>query len=120
MKIATCILFAAITANASIPDSLAIRCLVGEAAGEPYAAKLAVAGSLRLRDSAKGVYGANAAHCDREPVRVWQDCERAWRESATNNTAQGCRYFGGSMDDGYFTRHGFKPVMKIGRTTFWK
>jgi hypothetical protein len=122
MKLLTTILaLTALTSYASnIPDALAARAVAGEAMSEPYAAQLAVASSIRLRGSLRGVYGVNNPAVNRASARTLAIAQRAWEESLTNNTARGCRYFGCPADAGYFQRHGYHAVFTVGKITFWK
>lgn len=111
----------ALNARASIPDSLAVRAILGEAANQPYAAKLAIACVIRNRGSLNGVFGVaneRAQHC---PSAVRADALQAWRESANADITHGSRYFGCPTDAPYFVRtlH-MHAVLKIGDITFYK
>ena len=48
--------------RAPIPDAQAVRAIVGEAAGESFEGKLAIACAIRNRGNLHGVYGLNATH----------------------------------------------------------
>ena len=98
-----------------------VRIIVGEAAGEPYQCKLAIAAVLRNRGTTQGAYGGNAKHVKTEPKHVWTDARRAWNESLTNDPTGGCKHWGGNIDDHYFRDElHWTPVLTIGHTSFYK
>jgi len=76
----------------------AATAIVGEAAGQPFAVKLAVAEAIRHRGTLQGVYGLNAAHNATEPARVWKDARRAWAQSAHTDITHGATHFGNLQD----------------------
>lgn len=92
----------------------AVRAIVGEAAGQPYAVKLGVACAIRHRGTLHGVYGLNAAHNATEPARVWNDARRAWRESATTDAVAGADHFGNASDVAKGTFIGMTLVATLG------
>ena len=49
----------ALSARASVPDSLAVRAILGEGANQSYETKLAIACCIRNRGSLQGVYGVS-------------------------------------------------------------
>jgi len=106
-----------------LSDTQAVRIIMGEAAGEVYRGKLAIACVLRNRNSANGFYGTkrSIAWCEAQGPKAHADSLRAWRESANNDITGGCTLEGGMMDDYYFqhTLH-LKPVLTIGRQRFYK
>ena len=104
----------------AITSANAVRAIVGEAAGEPYAAKVAIAAVIRNRGSLKGVYGLHASHISYQPKWVFDHASRAWKDSAFVDPTNGCNMFGGKIDDSYFRSLGLKPVMTIGNTRFYK
>ena len=117
-----CFIFAG-AVRAEIPQNKAIQTIMGEAAGEPYKGKLALACVLRNRGSTKGFYGANRpqAWFDAQGKKAFNDCARAWNESATNDITGGCNLEGGKIDDNYFLiKLKLKPVMTIGNQRFYK
>ena len=113
-------LLAALSCSASIPDSLAVRAIVGEAAGEPYVAKVAVAAAIRNRGTLDGVYGVKATMADRQPSWVWRDARRAWSESLTNDPTHGASFWE-SVDfkTPKWARKMHRTV-QIGKTVFYK
>jgi hypothetical protein len=66
---------------AEVPESLAVKAIVGEASGEGYRGMLAVAGAIRNRGSLQRVYGTDASHVRNEPEWVWRLAKKAWEES---------------------------------------
>jgi len=70
-------------AHAEITEDKAIKAIIGEAESEPYAGKLALARSLRVRGTLKGVYGINAprVRAMRYSNKTYQEAKRAWKES---------------------------------------
>lgn len=109
-----------LNASAAIKPTDAVNALVGEAGNQPYAAQLAIAGSLRLRGSLQGVYGVHNRCVSKASSRTIHTAHRAWNESASHNTAQGCRYFGCQSDTGYFASIGLHKQFTIGQISFWK
>jgi len=65
---------------AEIPDSLAIRAILGEARGEGYQGMYAVACAIRNRGNLEGVYGLEAKM---EPISgaLYQSAAKTWFES---------------------------------------
>lgn len=96
-----------------------VRAIVGEAAGQPYAVKLAVACAIRNRcvphgPGLRGVYGLNAAHNATEPAKVWQEAARAWAESARRDVTGGADHFGNASDVRKGTFSGMRLVAVVG------
>ena len=81
-----------------IPDSCATNAIVGEAAGAPYAVKLAVAAALRNRGTLRGVYGFKSKVTRNSAPAVWSEARRAWRESARTDVTHGATHFGSASD----------------------
>jgi len=104
-----------------ISTALAVRAIIGEAAGEPFETKLAIAGALRNRGSLAGVYGLrNFKMIDVQPAWVWADARRAWSESATNDLSRGGTYFESTNFTTPFWARGRLPVARVGMFQFWK
>ena len=112
-------LLASLSAQA-VPESQAIKAILGEAGGEPYAAQCAIASSIRLRGGLQGVYGVNNPCVKRASTKVIERAKRAWRESALKDFAHGCRYFGCAADAPWFEKNGFKVVFAVNGVTFYK
>jgi hypothetical protein len=122
MKILVIISLAAISLTATAMDSIVgTRAIIGEAAGEPFATKLAIASALRNRDSLDGVRGfSNSRMIDVQPAYVWADAHRAWAMSATNDIVNGATFFESSNFPTPYWAHGIKPVATVGVFRFWK
>lgn len=78
---------------AEIDRMMAIRAIVGEAEGESYVGKVAIAEAIRNRGTLKGVYGVNSLRLAKSPKWVWKDAEKAWRESAHTNLVNGADHW---------------------------
>lgn len=107
--------------RAEIPDQIAVRAIYGEACGESYAGKLALAGALRNRGHVGGVYGLRSPQLAKIEPRAWAACVRAWSESRTNDTSRGATHWGSAADlkAAKFYRR-LTPMAKIGGHTFFK
>ena len=81
------------SARADVPDDLAIRAIIGEAANQGENGMLAVACALRNRGTLKGVYGVNAKHIDRQPSWVWERARRAWEKSSQVDITKGADHW---------------------------
>jgi hypothetical protein len=115
--------FLSLPVHAAISDSKAVNTILGEAAGESYQGKLAIACVIRNRGSIQGFYGANRPQVwyDKQGKKALADCQKAWSESATNDITHGCNLEGGKIDDNYFLiKLKLKPVMTIGNQRFYK
>jgi hypothetical protein len=104
----------------SIQHQAAIAALIGEAGNQDYATMLAVAGAIRNRNSLQGVYGLNNPCVRNASAALRQRAMKAWLESATHNTARGCRYFGCPADAKYFDNLGLTPAFHQGAITFYR
>src|SRR3990167_894006 len=91
-----------------IPDNIAVRAIIGEAANQGFDGMTAVAEGIRNRGTLKGVYGLKAKHVDKQPEWVWVKARQAWERSKTsdlvhradhweNTTAFGVPYWAKSM-----------------------
>ena len=102
----------------------AVKALYGEACGEPYEAKLAVASVMRNRIAKgwglRGIYGGSSKQLQKINPKAWTSCTQAWSESLTNNTCAGSLHFGGKLDDKYFAKQKMKPIKTIGNTRIYK
>ena len=112
------------TATAAIPSASATNAIVGEAAGAPYAVKLAVAAALRNRGHLRGVYGFQSAVTRTSPPNVWAEAARAWTESARRDVTHGATHFGNAQDVAKGTFTGLKLTCTVGtganKTFFFK
>ena len=124
MKRAWLILFCSslrLTAAGAIPDSAAVRAILGEGANQTYQAMLGIACAIRNRGSLQGVYGVENPAARRAPARVAARALRAWTASAGHDITGGCHYFGSPQDAAYFHhRLHYRAVLRIGDITFYK
>lgn len=102
----------------TIDSELAVRAIMGEARGETYRGKLAVAEAIRNRGKLSGVYGLHAKF--KEPKSVWDDARKAWTESKKSNIVNGAQFWE-SVDfkKPYWSRN-MKQTAKIGKHVFYK
>lgn len=119
-------------AFAEIPVGLAVRAIIGEARGESYAGKLAVAEALRNRleleryrkDPFDGVYGFTARIREKVDPQVYRDAEKAWKASKRSNTVGEAIVWGNAADVKKFKRQrwfkNMRLVKKVGRHYFFE
>lgn len=80
-------------ANAVMPE-MAIKAIVGEAAGEPYLGKVALAEAIRNRGNLRGVYGLKReSFISAQPKWVHEQAKKAWKESANSNHVKGASFW---------------------------
>ena len=122
MKTISTFLLALICLTCPAMDSQkAIQAIIGEAAGEPFQTKLAIAGALRNRNTLQGVRGVlNQRMIQRQPRWVWKQANEAWTQSVTNDLTHGGCFF----ESDNFPRPkwslGMTQTAKIGEFTFWR
>jgi hypothetical protein len=77
------VLVCAPKAHAEIPKTRAVNAIIGEAEGETYDGKLAVACAIRNRGTLQGVYGERSPRVTKHKygAKVFVDAVRAWEES---------------------------------------
>jgi hypothetical protein len=102
-------------------SSKAIQAIIGEAAGEPYQTKLAIAGALRNRGTLEGVRGVlNQRMIQAQPKWVWAQASQAWAQSATNDLSNGGTFFESRNFKRPLWSIGMKQTAVVGKFTFWK
>ena len=125
--ILACLMLYCTSAHAEVPESLAVRAIIGEASGEGELAMSAHAHAIRNRGHLRGVYGLNARHIDTEPTWVWKQASKAWSDSERGSDPTGGADHWFSEDDlrklnrtrpRWFLN--LKRTVKIGTTTFYK
>lgn len=120
LRLGVALLASASAVAAQLSERDAVRAIVGEAAGESYQGKLAVASVLRRRGSLQGFYGYHGKHVDRQPAWVFEQARKAWRESAVKDYANGATHFE-STD---FKRPAWslrmREVLRIGKHVFFR
>ena len=119
MKISILILFLATMAvEAQIPESSAVRAILGESLGQPFRAQVLIAAVLRSRGSLRGVWGVTNAIIATADKHAQETARRAWRASVGLRTK--ARYFGCLRDEVYFRGIGLHRVRRIGGIVFYK
>ena len=85
----------AMSFGSEIPKTRFVNAIIGEAEGEVYKGKLAVACTIRERGSLRGVYGERAPRVlqHKYSPKVFVDAVRAYEESANTNN---CEFVGGA------------------------
>lgn len=114
------LLVSTLPATAQIRDDLAVRAIVGEAAGEGFKGMLAVAGALRNRASLKGVYGLNAKHSRNETPATWDLARKAWAESATRDITGGASHWDNVSRKTPYWARSMVATVKIGQHTYYR
>jgi hypothetical protein len=89
------LIMASFVFSADIERSRAVSAIIGEAEGESYNGKLAVACAIRNRGSLRGVYGEKAHRVIKNlySAKIKSDSERAWDES---ESASACQFIDGA------------------------
>lgn len=105
-----------------IPDDLAVRAIIGEAEGEPYQGKVAVAEVIRRRGSLKGVYGLKAPRVVKKlySQKTYDECARAWDESVNTNYSQSATHWEGTAFPSPYWAKNMIVTVTIGGQRFYK
>jgi hypothetical protein len=77
----------------AIPEDVAVRIIVSEAADQGLKGMVCVGEVLRHRGSIKGFYGYPSNRAKRQPRSVWEMAEKAWDLSANTNFTRGADHF---------------------------
>ena|ERR1035441_7930632 len=104
----------------AVSEAQAVRAMVGEASNQGYTGLLAVGNVIRHRGSIKGLYGAKAAHCDKEPSWVWILARKAWAESANRDVTGGASWFESTDFKQPKWAANMTKTVKIGKHQFYK
>lgn len=126
--IAVCMAFLLICAPAqagqkvAISEHSAVLAIIGEAEGEPYKGKVAVAEVIRTRGSLKGVYGIKAPRVVQKKYsqKTYNECLKAWRESATSNITKGSTHWEGTKFKTPYWAKNMIVMVTIGNQRFYK
>lgn len=111
---------------AQVDPARAVNAIIGEAEGESYAGKLAIAAAIRNRGHLRGVYGERAPRVvgklyGRDARR---DAIKAWEESEHTDPTHGATGWGNDADLREFAKHKWwrkcVVTVKIGNHTFYK
>jgi len=105
---------------AEIPQQLAVRAIVGEAAGQSYQEKIAIGEAIRNRGTLRGVYGVNAKHNETEPEWVWKQSREAWIASANTNVTKGATHWEGVSFKKPYWADSMVETARIGETVFYR
>jgi hypothetical protein len=118
--IAIAILIGISTARGMDPEKAA-QAIVGEAAGEDFKSKLAIAGALRNRGTLDGVRGAkNMRMIMAQPAWVLRDARAAWAQSATNDISRGGRFWESANFKRPAWSIGMTETAHVGKFIFYK
>ncbi|NJO00406.1 MAG: hypothetical protein HC880_00825 [Bacteroidia bacterium] len=86
---------------ATIPDDVAVRCILGEAQGEGLESIRDHASALRNRGYIKGVYGCKADISKDIPYLkakgIYNHAIKSWNESAAVDTVNGADHWGSTL-----------------------
>ncbi len=77
----------------AVPQDVAVRIIVGEAADQGLKGMICVGEVLRHRASIKGFYGYQSNRMRHEPKSVWDMADKAWKISASTNYTKGADHF---------------------------
>lgn len=106
----------------TLDSALAVRAIIGEAAGEGDTGMLAVAGAIRNRGTLRGVYGLKNPSIQKSiNPKIQLRAERAWSMSATNDITRGATHWENVKAFGspYWAKS-LTLTTNIGRHTFYK
>jgi hypothetical protein len=112
--------FKALAADMPLPESKAIRAILGEAGGTGFKGMLAVACALRHRGTFHGVYGLNNPVVDRQPAWAWKLARRAWLASRKQDTVAGANFWGNKDDVKKGTFLGMTFTVAVGGNYFFR
>lgn len=102
-----------------------VDAIIGEAEGEPYRGKLAVACAIRNRGNLQGVYGVNAPRVSQHKYspKVFVDAVRAYEESAHPDMCEfidGASFWEGTAFKRPYWAKNMIVTATIGRQRFYK
>jgi len=125
MKLALAIIFWSLlygcTPCPAMDSERAVQAVIGEAAGQTFAEKLAVACALRNRGTLAGVRGIrNQRMIQSEPPRIWIDAREAWAQSATNDVTHGATHWESDQFPAPAWSRGMTLTAHIGKFKFFK
>lgn len=106
--------------GSSLPQSLAVAAVIGEAGGESYTTQVAVACAIRNRGTLRGVYGVTNPVVKLADASLKAQARRAWKQSARRDIVKGATFFGCDADAPILMAYGLQPVCRSGAITFYK
>lgn len=77
----------------TITETQAAQAIYGEAGGEDYTGKLAVACAIRNRGTLRGVVAATKVPIQQIPRDAWIECLMAWHQSAKKDITRGATHW---------------------------
>ncbi len=77
----------------NIPNDIAVRIIVSEAADQGLKGMICIGEVLRHRASVKGFYGYQSNWINGQPRSVWEMAAKAWEQSAHTNYTKGADHF---------------------------
>lgn len=108
----------------SIPDKVAINCIIGEASGEGALGMIYLASALYNRGTTKGVYGCKAGHTDTEPEIVQQQASYAWQQAKKHDSVRRATYWASTRVDRAWIRkmrsNGFVMTLSYKNHEFYR
>lgn len=122
------LLIFALQVGSPITHEDGIHAVMGEARGEGYIGKLAVAEALRRRGHTRGVYGLRVPYkaMRAEKAQAWADARTAWEVSKKTNVTHGATHWFSDKDLRKLARRPRRwfrrltKTVKIGGHTFYK
>ena len=101
----------------AITNAECTQAVMGEARGESYEGKVALAEALYRRGTLKGVYGYKVKV--NEPRRIWKQAEDACIEGRTSNTVPGATHWEGTAFKTPYWAASMKEVKVVGNQRFY-
>jgi hypothetical protein len=97
----------------TIPQDIAVRVIVSEAADQGLKGMICVGEVLRRRGSTKGFYGYRSNRINHQPASVWKMARKAWVLSETTNYTRGADHFENIHQYGqpYWVKHCVKTYV---------
>ncbi|MCA9404311.1 MAG: hypothetical protein KC897_11055 [Candidatus Omnitrophica bacterium] len=111
---------AAIAMADTVPEDLAVRCVVGEAEDQGIEGMTAVAEAIRNRGHVRGVYGCRSPRIAKAQPGVWELARWAWDRSEFTNSVKGADHWHSDREPrAWWEKYGTRTV-KIGSHKFYK
>jgi len=109
------------TLHAEITTDQAIQAIIGEAAGESFKGKIALAEALRNRASLSGVYGYQRKHfIQKQMPFVGEEARKAWQASKYTNLVKGADHWESIDFKTPDWAKDMKETARIGKHRFFK
>ena len=126
--IALCLMLSSCNSTPAIASNLdhdqVTKAIMGEAGGQDYSEKLAIACAIRNRGTLRGVYGLNSKTS--YPPEVWQESGKAWAESEYHDVTGGASHWLSNWDLEHSRasliawRYTMKETLRTENFTFYK